>query len=597
MSGLLLDDGQLAAVDISANTRQIVIAGPGSGKTEVVSALIEHLIDDEGVDPIDGMLVISFSNAAVHAADARLRTRVGTRPVNVQTMDSLAGEILRDLSTEDHGRLDFDRRIALATRLLSDESWGRIDDLEHMVVDEVQDIVGVRADFLLAIIAQLPTRAGFTLLGDPAQGIYDFQIRSDRNGRIPPSTTTSPELVKSVAALTETEVRHLTGQYRAVSRDTRAAAMLRAAVLPGGDPSLLDDFHAAVVPVGTVEDVVDLSKRWQGRTAFLTATNGQALLVAGALRTRTAVEVRRGAHQQVIAAWVARLLGDASTDTIARREFDRRTAERCPGLDPVILWRALRGVEVGKGTEIDLLRLAQRLRGPRPLTPELIDHPTTPFVVSTVHRAKGLEFDNVVLVDFPGHDWLEDTIDPGERLRARFVSLTRARQLISRADGPDDRFVRRFRKPGLHKERWYLGGHKPWMTFGFEIGVADIAPVSAGAADAQAHLTTQVSAGDPLELRLDRRESTLTVPVYTVFHGGVPVGHTSQRFGEDLASRIGTLTVKKGPWPTLTGARVESVATVVVDPHLGSAGRRGLRLAPIVAGLLNIDWKGTTPDD
>lgn len=592
-----LDDSQLAAVEITAGTRQIVIAGPGAGKTEVVSALIEHLVDDEDIDPVDGMLVISFSNAAVHAVDARLRARVGTRPVSVQTMDSLAAGLLRELSTEDYETLDFDRRIALATRVLRDEGWRRIDDLEHLVVDEVQDIVGVRADFLLAIIEQLPAETGFSLLGDPAQGIYDFQIRADRNGRKPLSTMSSAELVDAVESLPATETRHLTGQYRATTRDTRAAAALRSAVLPGGDPSLLDDFHAAVVPAGTVEDVVDLAARWTGRTAFLTATNGQALLVAGVLRNRTVVEVRRGTGQRVIAGWVARLLGDLPTDTIARNELDKRVAEQCPELDSALLWRALRGVERGRGTEIDLLRLAQRLRGSRPLTPELVDQPATPVVVSTVHRAKGLEFENVVLVDFPERAWLEDTTDPDERLRARFVSLTRARRLLVRANGPDDRFVRRVRERGLHTERWYEGGYKKWQTFGFEIGVADVEPVPTDAGRAELQLATQVSAGDVLELRLDRFESTLTVPIYTISHDGVPVARTSRRFGEDLVSRTGTLEHKRRSWPALGGARVESVATVIVDPRPGSITRHGFRLAPMVTGLLHLDWKETTEDD
>ncbi|MET7283833.1 UvrD-helicase domain-containing protein [Kribbella sp. NPDC005582] len=591
-----LDDSQLAAVDIAADTRQIVIAGPGSGKTEVVSALIEHLVDDQDIDPVDGILVISFSNAAVHAADARLRARVGTRPVGVQTMDSLAGELLRELSTEDFENLGFDRRIALATRLLRDETWGRIDDLDHLIVDEVQDIVGVRAEFLLAIIEQLPAAAGFSLLGDPAQGIYDFQLRANGNGRKPLSTMSSTALVAAVETLPEIQIRHLTGQYRAASRDTKAAAALRSAALPGGDPRLLEDFYAAVVPVGTVEDVIDLAEHWTGRTAFLTETNGQALLVAGVLRNRTVVEVRRSTRQRVIAGWVALLLGDVATDTIARSELDKRIAERSPELDSALIWRALRGVERGRGTEIDLLRLAQRLRGSRPLPPELGDQPATTVVVSTVHRAKGLEFDNVVLVDFPEHAWRED-VDPGERLRARYVSLTRARRLLVRANGPDDRFLRRFRKPGLHAERWYKGGYKDWQTSGFEIGVGDVEPVSTDAAEAELHLATAVSAGDPLEINLDRRESTLAVPVYVITHSGIPVGRTSRRFGEDLASRTGTLERRRRSWPSLGKAQVESIATAVVDPRPGSTSRHGFRLAPTVTGLLDLNWKETTEDD
>ncbi len=151
-----LDDSQLSAVEISAASRQIVIAVPGSGKTEVVSALVEQLVED-GMDPSDGILVISFSNAAIHAVDARLLAR-STRPVGVQTMDSLASEILRDLAVDDNDRLDFDGRIALATQLLEKDGWDRLNDLEHLVVDEVQDVVGVRADFLLPSSGNCRTR-------------------------------------------------------------------------------------------------------------------------------------------------------------------------------------------------------------------------------------------------------------------------------------------------------------------------------------------------------------------------------------------------------------------------------------------------------
>src|SRR5690606_37361392 len=91
MTNIALDLSQRAAATVAPSERQIVIAGPGSGKTEVVSHLVEHLVEDLGVDAAEGLVVLSFSNAAVFAADARLRAR-RAGPVDVQTVDSLAGE-------------------------------------------------------------------------------------------------------------------------------------------------------------------------------------------------------------------------------------------------------------------------------------------------------------------------------------------------------------------------------------------------------------------------------------------------------------------------------------------------------------------------
>lgn len=589
---LQLDTGQSAAVEVIVGQRQIVLAGPGSGKTEVVAALVAHLIDDEGADEADGLLVISFSNAAVFAVDARLRES-GMGPVTVQTMDSLASDVIRDLSDADADGLGFDDRIALAARLLADEEWGRLKSLEHLIVDEVQDVVGVRADFLLQILRSLPDGAGFSLLGDPAQGIYDFQLRQGRAGRLPTSTTTSQQLIDQTSLLEGVEVKRLAGQYRALSRDAHAAAGLRTSALTGGDPSPLEAFAGSIVRAGSVTDVAAIADRWGGRTAFLTGNNGQAMLVAEALTdSGRQVELRRSAQQRVLTSWIALLLADLPGQTVSRAEFDRLVDERCSHLDSANLWRALRHVSGARGSELDAAKLARRLNSRRPMPPELLDRPGAPLVVSTVHRAKGLEFDNVVLVDFPAKTWLDIDEHPEDKTRQRFVAVTRARRLLARSDGPDDRSLR---KPSMAgSERWIIGGPKKWMTHGFELRVDDFdrnGPPASGSPKAQERLQSRAKPGDPIEFRLDPDRSSLRLPVYVVLHDGVEVAQTGQVFGEALAARLGTAEKRKVGWPRMHGARIESVATVAGNPQRGDVGRHGLWLAPVAAGLLHIDWK------
>ncbi|MDO8147494.1 AAA family ATPase [Isoptericola sp. b515] len=589
---IALDDSQRAAVEVEADARQVVVAGPGSGKTEVVSALVDRLIEEEGVDPDDGILVVSFSNAAVHAADARRRLH-GAEPVTIRTLDSLATRIVRDHADDGGEGLDFDARVSLATRLLRDgEADEVLEDVEHLVVDEVQDVVGVRADFLLAMLEHLPGDAGFSLLGDPAQGIYDFQIRPDPSGRRPRSRTTSADLLRGVREMRGVEERVLTGQYRATSRDARAAAALRSRVLEAGGSEEVADFEAEIVPVGDIVEAVVMADRWPGTTAFLTADNGQAMLVAREVADHGhRVELRRGAQQRVLAGWVARALGAAPTASVNRDEFLSRAADVLPDVDAAVLWRATRGVVGGRGTEIDVKALARRLMMPGSLVRDLIDEPMADIVVSTVHRAKGLEFDNVVLVDFPDKPWRSDDVEPDEAGRTRFVAVTRARDLIARATGPDDRWLSRHPRT----RRWYRRGRQQWQTFGFEIRVDDVDTVEPGGldpAEAQNRLATVVRPGDRLELALDLDRSSLTLPVYTLLHDGVAVARTSAAFGHDLVARIRTIEKGRHGWPRLSGARVESVATVVGNPQPGPVGVHGLWLAPVTAGLLDLDWKG-----
>jgi len=44
-------------------------------------------------------------------------------------------------------------------------------EFKHILLDEMQDLVGVRADFALELLHS--AQPGFTLFGDSAQGIYD----------------------------------------------------------------------------------------------------------------------------------------------------------------------------------------------------------------------------------------------------------------------------------------------------------------------------------------------------------------------------------------------------------------------------------------
>ena len=594
MSGVVLDASQVEAVEVEASTRQIVIAGPGSGKTEVVSSLIENLVHGEGVEESDGIVVISFSNAAVHAADARLKRRdIG--PVPVQTMDSLAGEIIRDLWDGGSAGMTFERRIELATQLLVNEGWDRLDDLEHLVVDEVQDVVGVRADFLLALLGRLPDHVGFSLLGDPAQGIYDWQI-SDGSGSS--SKTTSLEMLSQIRAMRAVTGKELTGQYRAISRDARRVVELRGAVLDAGAGSPLERFFGELVAVESIDDAVRYAKVWTGKTAFLTSNNGQALLAARSIAEMgVRAEVRRSAHQRVLADWIARLLFDLPTSGITREELDDRASALFPDADPAALWRSLRSVSGGVGREIDLASLAQGLRRRRPIVPDLIQQPSAALVVSTVHRAKGLEFDNVVYLDFPGSAFLatSESFDERQASRELFVALSRARDIIVRAAGPDDRFLRSVPPRGEAARRWYLGGPRKWMTFGFELRVDDLdrlEPPGHDRAATQRYIADVMRPGDPLQLVLDLSRSTLKLPIWEVSHGNHVVGRTSTTFGEAFCSRAGSREKKAGGWPALTGAHVESVVTVAGDPQPGGVGRHGLWLAPICAGMLRIDWNG-----
>ncbi|MDQ1677845.1 MAG: ATP-dependent helicase UvrD/PcrA [Actinomycetota bacterium] len=578
---LTLDAAQAEAVSIHASERQIVLAGPGSGKTEVVAALVSHLVDDEGLSAPEELLVISFSRAAVEAVARRVRDAVGRSGTSVCTLDSLATRILGTQAGTEWESTSFDERIRRAAAEVAQHGFDLGEQLYHVVVDEVQDIVGDRAALLLALLAALPDDTGFTLLGDPAQAIYDFQLEGN-------ASLTSQDLLAKIQELGGVTVRELTGQYRARTRDAHGAARLRDEILTGDGVDAVDDFAAGVTPIASVEELVPLVRRWAGSTAILTRTNGEALLVADALDDfGVLTAVRAPASEQHVAPWLGQMLADRAERVIDRATFAALAAETRVPRPPDDVWLAARSLSDARTPVVETPRLAARLAAGGAIPVALTDTAHTSLVVSTIHRAKGLEFDNVVIVD---HKARENDDEQAEA-RASYVALTRARALIARVRGPETWNLRRDERT----RRWIKRGRERWQTTAIEIRGSDLdrtAPAGTDLALSQSRIRG-LQPGSELTMRFDPRKS-FDLPVYDVYSDDVLVGCTSQAFGADLVERVGPASTRKRgypSWPFLAGARVAAIETVCGPPTGDGVGRWGMWLGVRPTGLLAVRWK------
>lgn len=568
-----LDDDQLAATSIAPETRQIVLAPPGSGKTEVVAALLESL-NEQDVDPRDEVLAISFSRAAVAALRRRAGRGESSAPA-IRTLDSLASRLLDEMDDQEWRQLSFDKRIARATRLL--ESGAEQTDLSmirHLIIDEVQDLVGARAVLVLAIIARLDADAGFTLLGDPDQAIYDFQLEHDRD-------MTSGQFLDAVRrdeSVGELRLRH---QYRARTSETAAAAtMLSASPTGEARTAVVRAFLAQITSGGDVTDVGAAARRWTGSTAFLCRTNGQALMVTKALREAGCrVETRAPSEELPIAPWIARALASVTTPTVRRPDVEAALDRVSPmGADEA--WRLLKQAEgdFRVHDRLDLRRLREALLR-RNLPAELVDgSPGEAMLVSTIHRAKGLEFDNVVIVN--ASDLVTGTATD-EETSVAYVAATRPRDrlITARIDLP--RGLRVDVKTG----RWCLGGREKWMTFGFEVRGGDTEISTHHVGDLP---VDELPLGREVSAELDRARSSLEVPVYRFVYNGRTVASTTEQFGVTLSRRLGNAWKRTKPWPDISGLAMESVETrPTPEVEVGSSG---LELAVRIGGMAAFDW-------
>ncbi len=180
------DEWQLAVIKANPASRSRVIAGPGTGKTTTLAAKVVWMVDAFELDP-ESIVVLSFTRKAVAGIRNKVSERVSEEiareiNANVRTFDSYCTMLLEGPMGEPKDRL---KKMQYASRI-ERVIQGLIDDasplagLRHLIVDEYQDLVGVRADLVLQLIDSLPEECGVTLLGDPCQAIYNYQVKGSR---------------------------------------------------------------------------------------------------------------------------------------------------------------------------------------------------------------------------------------------------------------------------------------------------------------------------------------------------------------------------------------------------------------------------------
>ena len=118
----------------------LVLAGPGSGKTRVVTHRIAHLIS-EGV-PAEAIVALSFTNKAAEEMRRRVTSLVGPQPVEMGTFHRFSARLLRTHArmvglTSDYSILDTDDAVAVMKRAAKRLGL----NLTHTPVDRLAGII------------------------------------------------------------------------------------------------------------------------------------------------------------------------------------------------------------------------------------------------------------------------------------------------------------------------------------------------------------------------------------------------------------------------------------------------------------------------
>jgi hypothetical protein len=468
------DAEQRAVIDLETTARVLVSAGPGMGKTAVACARVAKLVAD-GVEPAN-IWLISFTRTAVREIRNRIAALVKEEgrasSVRITTLDSHAWHLAQGFDGESAKKIfrGYDETIESVLTLLEESSEALdeyLESMEHLIVDEAQDLVGLRADLVFALMERLPASCGVTVFADDAQAIYGWSAEDTKTGELRNADDNLSKRLR-VSRLVPFRTMELRKVYRTDSSGLKTIfESTRQKVLR---PST--NAATKVLEIRTdIEKFADggigqvLQQGIEGRTEVLLLfrRRGEVLLASSFLLGKgIAHRVRMSGAPVCVAPWVAITLREFTDRYLTHEQFAELWAKRMDDAgghhpDQEDAWSHLRVAAGDRGGRIEMRRLRAKLGTSSPplvfCNPEL---GTSGPIVGTIHASKGREADDVHLM-LPNDSGNHET---DEESRVLFVGATRARNSLHIGKGYQysgtslDGSGRAYRPPAKGKGTW-----------------------------------------------------------------------------------------------------------------------------------------------
>ena len=457
--------------DHREETSVLVLAGPGSGKTRVLVHRIAYLIRVRREDP-RGILVLTYNRHAAAEIRIRLRRLIGdeANAVTISTCHALAMRLVGAsfAGAASETKHDFDGIVLEAVRLLNGEGLSKpeaeaqretlIQGYRWILVDEYQDI-GPEEYALISAVAgrsldDKELRLSLFAVGDDDQNIYAFagasirfirQFEADYSARpeflIENYRSTGHIIAAANAVIAPAAARMKAGHDIAIDRK-------RSKTPPGGEMAALDPVaHGRVqvldCPSGdmaqamtAIDELVRLSRlvpEWSWSRAAIIARDWRRLAPVRAYAEMLGIPVEM-ANESLPSIWRLREMQQFIDDL--RRDTTRLLAVRD-------LVDVLNATPSNRWTDLiaeGIAALAKELANKTMPVPDLVEwfaewandarSDQRALLLLTAHRSKGVEFDDVVILN-GGWDRPSKGEDPDAPRRLFYVAMTRARRSLA----------------------------------------------------------------------------------------------------------------------------------------------------------------------
>jgi len=454
--------------DDREQTNVLVLAGPGSGKTRVLVHRIAYLVKIKREDP-NGILVLAYNRHAAAEIRERLRCLIGdeARFVTVSTIHALAMRLMGASFVGGAGaeRQDFDSLLKDAVQLLRGDGLDKtaaeamrntlIQGYRWILVDEYQD-VGPEEYALISAVAgrsldDPDLRISLFAVGDDDQNIYSFAGASIRHIR-----QFEEDYTAKPVFLTENyrSAGHIITAANAVIEDAAERMKIghditvdqaRRKAPPGGDMVALDPVAQGRVQVlecpsgndaqamAALEELLRLSRLipdWTWSRAAIISRDWRKLAPVRDFAEALGIPVEI-ANEQLPGLWRMREM-QMFVEAL-RRDHSRivSMADLTEMLNsiPTSRWTD----RIGEGLGLLALEIDGRSLPAADVIEWLAEWTREAWgeqrglKLLTAHRAKGLEFDDVVILD-GGWERPSRNEDQDAPRRLFYVAMTRARR-------------------------------------------------------------------------------------------------------------------------------------------------------------------------
>ena len=415
-----LSNRQCEIIDDKESKYIVVAAGPGSGKTRVLVHKLASLLLLEDVKH-EQLLMLTFSRAAATEFKKRLIDLVGNAAhyVDIKTFHSYSFDLIGKQGSLDEAK-DVVRR---ATDMIEN---GEVEQSKIaksvLVIDEAQDMDD-DAFLLVKALMQQNEEMRVIAVGDDDQNIYAFRGSDSK-------------YMQSLVNQEGAKLYEMTDNYRSAKAivDCANRFVLR---IPGRlKQTPIQSATGEKGNVLTLKSLLDAEIKVQGSTAILTRTNEETMQVAYELEQRglhATIAQSMGGFRFSNLAEVRYFIKQLGRDEISiskkkwqeakQRTLDTYASSACLG----IMKHFFADFEVTRQNyyRSDLQEYIFESN-----IEDFIAADDKSLFVSTIHKAKGREFDTVYLLS-PVPDG-RDVND----MRSYYVGLTRARQNLFLVTNP-----------------------------------------------------------------------------------------------------------------------------------------------------------------